>query len=68
VHVVVDAVAPSVAPSVGFKEVLDHGRGVMPLIEVDGASIDDQRPSRMIGDETVVPETDGVGLPGPPEI
>jgi hypothetical protein len=29
------------------------------LIEIDGASIDDQRPSRMIGDETVVLEADG---------
>src|SRR3981081_1167949 len=62
VAVVVDAVAPGVAPSVRLEQVLDHGRRVVALIEFDGASIDDQRPSRMIGDETVVLEADGVGF------
>jgi hypothetical protein len=59
---VVDAVAPGVAPSVRFEQVLDHGRSVVALIEIDGASIDDQWPSWMIGDETVVLEADGGGL------
>jgi hypothetical protein len=31
------------------------------LIAFNGASVDDQRPSRMIGDETVVLEANGVG-------
>src|SRR5258708_2077243 len=62
VPVVVDAIAPGVAPSVRFEQVLDHSRRVAALIEFDGASIDDQRPSRMIGDETIVLEADGVGL------
>ena len=68
VHVVVDAVAPGIAPSVCFEQIFDHGRGVVALIEIDRAPIDNQRPSRMVGNETVVLETDGVGLPGPPEI
>src|SRR5258705_197061 len=38
------------------------GRRAAALMELDGASIDDQRPSRMIGDETVVLEADGVGF------
>jgi hypothetical protein len=38
------------------------------LIEIDGASIEDQRPSRMIGNETIILETDGVGFAVPREI
>src|SRR5258708_6315381 len=62
VPVVVDAIAPGVAPSVRFEQVLDHSRRVAALIEFDGASIDDQRPSRMIWDQFIVLEADGVGL------
>jgi hypothetical protein len=39
-HVVVDAVPPSVSPSVSFKQIFDHGRGVQAIIENDDASID----------------------------
>jgi hypothetical protein len=39
VHVVVDAVAPCVAPSVRLEQILDHRRRVVALIEIDGASI-----------------------------
>src|SRR3981081_1434326 len=62
VAVVVDAVAPGVAPSVRLEQVLDHGRRVVALIEFDGASIDDQGPSRMIGEAAVVLEADAVGF------
>jgi hypothetical protein len=34
----------------------------MAPIEIDRASIEDQGPSRMIGDETVIPEANGVGF------
>ena len=61
VHVVVDAVAPCAAPSVRFEQILDHSRRVVALIEIDGAPVDDQRPPRMVGDETVVLEADGMG-------
>ena len=67
-HVVVDAIAPSVAPSVGFEQVLDHGRWIVTLVEIDGAPIDNKRPSRMIGDETVVLEADSVGFARPCEV
>jgi hypothetical protein len=40
-HVVVDAVAPGVAPSVRLEQVLDHRRRVVSLAEIDGAPIDD---------------------------
>ena len=62
VHIVVDAVAPGVFPSVRFEQVLDCGCRVVALIKIDSPSIDDQRPSRMIGDETVVLEADGAGF------
>src|SRR5437868_6018313 len=59
VHIVVDAVAPGVSPSVRFEEVFDHGRRIVAVIERDSLSIDNHRPARMIGDETVVLEADG---------
>jgi hypothetical protein len=62
VHVVIDAVAPGVAPSISLEQVLDHGRRVMALARFDGAAIDDQRPSRMMGNETVVLEAGGKGF------
>src|SRR5947208_8454593 len=62
VHVVVDALTPGVAPSISFELFLDHRRRVMALVEIDGAAIDDQRPSRMIGNETVVFEGGGMGF------
>jgi hypothetical protein len=62
VHVVVDAIPPSVAPPVRFEQVLEHGRRIVPIIEFDGAPVDNQRPSGMVGDETVVLEADGVGF------
>src|ERR1700742_3609592 len=65
VHVVVDAVAPCVAPSVRLEQVLDHGRRIVTLVEFDGTSIDDQRPSRMIGDDIVLLKADGMGLARP---
>src|SRR5258705_2625152 len=62
VHVIVDAVAPGVSPAVRFEKVFEHGRGVLAVIERDSFSIDDQRPARMIWDETIVLEPDLVGL------
>src|SRR3977135_1212037 len=63
-HVVVNAVAPRAAPSVGLEQVLDHGRGVVTRAQVHGTAIDDQRPSRVVRDQTVILETDGVRLSG----
>lgn len=37
----------------------------MALVEIDHSPIDDQWPSRMIGNEAVVLEADGVWLPAP---
>jgi hypothetical protein len=50
----------SISPSVRFEQVLDHGRRVVAPIEIDRVTVDDQRPSRMIGDETIVLEADSV--------
>ena len=67
-HIVVDAVAPGVPPSVRFEQILDHGGRIVALVKIDRAPIDDQRPSRMVGDEAVVLEADRVGLSRPREI
>jgi hypothetical protein len=34
--------------SIGFEQVFEHGRGIMALVEVDRAPVDDQWPSGMI--------------------
>ena len=44
VHVVVDAAAPCAALSVRFQQVLDQGRRVVTVIEIDEAPIEDERP------------------------
>src|SRR5437762_3387864 len=62
VHIVVDAVAPGVSPSVRFKQVFDHGRRVLAVIEGDSISIDNQRPAWMIWDKTVILKADLVRL------
>src|SRR4051794_39348486 len=62
VHVVVDAIAPGICPSVRFEQVFDHGRGVLALRQNDSFSIDDKRPSRMIWNETVILKADPVRL------
>src|SRR5581483_9334525 len=63
VHVVVDAVAPAVAPAVGIEQILDHGGAVVAFREIDGAAVDDQRPARVIGNETIVPEVHRARFP-----
>ena len=35
VHVIVDAIAPGIAPSIGFEQILDHGRGIV-AVDPDG--------------------------------
>src|SRR5216683_2301733 len=67
VYAIVDAITPRVAPSVGFEQILDHGRGVVAVAQFDRASIDDQRPTRMIGNQPIVFEANSVGLPRPRE-
>src|SRR5215469_15548546 len=61
-HVIIDAFAPGVAPSVDFEEILYHRRRIVAFVEIDCASIDDQRPSGMIGDDAIVLEADGMRL------
>jgi hypothetical protein len=39
-----------------------QGGRVVALIEIDGAAIDHQRPSRVIGNETIILEADGMGF------
>src|SRR5437868_13182708 len=62
VHVVVNAVAPAMSPSVRFEQVFDDGRRVLAVIECDSLSIDNHRPARMIWNEAVIAKADAVRL------
>ncbi len=66
-HVAVDTVAPSVAPAVGLEEILHHGRRVVPVAKIDGATVDDERPSQVIGYEPSSLKPDRVRLSGTSE-
>ena len=68
VYVIVDAITPGVPPSVRFEKVFDDGRRIVASFDIDGAAIEDQRPPRMVGDETVVLEPDGVRFSGADKI
>jgi hypothetical protein len=68
VDIVVDPVPPGVAPSVGLEEVFHDCRGIVSLAEIDGASINEEWPSRVIGDQTVILEAYGMRLPRPREL
>jgi hypothetical protein len=52
--VVVYPVAPGITPAVSLEQVLHDGRRIAPVAEIDCAPVDDERPSRAIGDETVI--------------
>jgi hypothetical protein len=49
IDIVVDTVAPGLAPPIRLEKVFKHGRRVVALFEVDDPPEDNQVPSRMIG-------------------
>src|ERR1043166_10201284 len=58
VHVIVDAVAPRIAPAVARKQILEYGGRVEFLGQLHRAAVDDERPSRMIGNQPLVLEAE----------
>jgi len=60
VKVIVDAVAPHVAPAIGAEQAFDGFFG-MVVGDVDGALVDHER-HRVVGDEPVVFEDEGEGF------
>jgi hypothetical protein len=55
-RIVVDAVAPRVAPAIAFKQVLEHGGGIERFRQTDCALVDNERPFGMVGNKPVVLE------------
>jgi len=68
VDIIVNPVPPGVAPSVGLEEVFHDCRGIVSPTEIDGAPINDEWPSRVTGDQTVILEAYGMRLPRPREL
>src|SRR5690242_5303525 len=62
VDIVVNTVAPGIAPAVPFEQVLEYCGRVEVLREAHGAAIDHQRPARMVGNDPVVLEPIGMGF------
>src|SRR5262245_11448373 len=65
VHVVVDAVAPGAAPAVACEQFLEDRRRVEGIHQPHGAAIDDERPFRIVGHQSVVRQADGSGFSRP---
>src|ERR1700685_1823292 len=60
VQIVVNAVAPAISPSVALENILDDRSGIEIARKTDGATIDDDRPARVVRDAAVVPERVGI--------
>src|SRR5258708_26897566 len=57
VQIVVDAIAPHIAPAIGAEQSLDGLLGVV-VIDIDGLLVDQKR-HRVVGDEAVILEGEG---------
>ena len=51
---VVDAVTPGVSPAVTDEQLFKHSRGVERLRQLNRALVEDKRPPRMIGNDSVI--------------
>src|SRR4051812_35507749 len=65
--VIVNAVAPGVAPSVLHEEFLEHSRWIESTPKSHRTAVDDQRPVRMVRNDAVVLETEGLRFSRPHE-
>jgi hypothetical protein len=54
---VVDSVTPRVSPAVTDEQLFKHRRGVERLRQLNRALVDDKRPPRMIGNDSVIPKS-----------
>ena len=59
--VVIDAIAPRASPAVAVKQLFEDRRRIQARRSRNGALVDDQWPSRMIGNEPVILEPEGLG-------
>src|SRR5437588_3125772 len=65
VQIIVDSVAPAVAPAVIFKQFLHHRGRIERAWQVDRAPIDDNRPPRVIRGFAIVAEAKHAPLAAP---
>src|SRR5690349_12525236 len=57
VSIIVDAIPPCIAPTVAFKQVLEHGCGIERNRQTNHAFVNHKRPFGMIGKEAVILES-----------
>jgi hypothetical protein len=67
VYVVVNPVPPGLPPTVSLEELFEHGGRIEVLGEANGAAIDNQGPTRMVGNDAVILEVKGVCIALPQE-
>ena len=60
--VIVDSVAPGIAPAVACKEIIEQGRRIKPSGKTQRAAINDEGHLGWLGNDPVVPQTEGVGF------
>src|SRR5215510_6588422 len=58
VDVIIYSVAPGVAPTVAFKQLLKYGGRIEVVVAPHDAAINDERPMGMIGDDSIVLEAE----------
>ena len=63
VHIIVNAITPGIAPPVAFKQLFEYGRRIEIVRKSHCAAINDKRPFRMVGNDSVILETECTGLP-----
>src|SRR5215469_3396735 len=64
-QIIVDAITPAVAPAVVFEQVLHDRSRIKRARQLDRAPIDDDRPSRVIGNRSVIVEAKHATLTSP---
>jgi hypothetical protein len=63
VQIIVNAVTPGIAPAVAFEQFFEHSRRIELFRKPHCTTINDERPFRMIGNDSIVLETKCTRLP-----
>src|SRR3954462_11011157 len=63
VYIVVNAVTPGIAPAVAFEQFFEHSRRIVLFRKPHCPAINDERPFRMVGNDSIVLETKCTRLP-----
>ena len=63
VHIIVNAVTPGIAPPVAFEQFFEYGRRIKIFRKPHCPAINDERPFRVVGNDSVVLEMKCTRLP-----